>query len=181
MGDVKRTSWLRTDYRRDSLSTIVIGLKAALDEVDEKLQTISWYDGLWAQEESEPIFGIAYIAMQNYINKSIADYERVYKLGVPKYKYYQLDDVILDHSRTTIEMIIALANYAKHEEERKLHSNTTSILDDLEFNYSQPDITESPLFKGIELISYEWELSKLLEIVLAWRERIWESSAFQSV
>lgn len=179
MDDVKRLPWLRTDYRRDSLSTIVIGLKAALDEVDEKLHTISWYDGLWAQEEAEPIFGIAYIAMQNYINKSIADYESVYNLGVPKYRYYQLNNVKLNLGRTAIEMIVALANYAKHEEEGKLHSNTMLVLDDLGFIHLKPDITESPLFKGIELISYEWDLSKMLEIVLAWREQIWESKAFQ--
>lgn len=178
---MKLTPWLRNDYRRDSLSAIVIGLKAALDEVDEKLHTISWYDGLWAQEEAEPIFGIAYIAMQNYINKSIADYESIYQLGVPKYKYYQLDDIILGNGRTAIEMVIALANYAKHEEEGKLHSNTTSVLDDLGFIHLKPDITESPLFKGIELISNEWDLSRLLELVLAWRERIWKTDAFQSV
>jgi hypothetical protein len=181
MGNSTETPWLRCDYRRDSIVTIIVGLTAALKEIQDKLDLIPWYDGLWAYEEAEPIFGLAFIAIQNYVNKSIADYDISYNVKQPKHRYYKLDTVKLKGGRTCLEMIIALANYSKHEEEGSLHTNTRCVLDDLSLKYSGFDVFESPIFKGIELVTNDWELNRLLNVALEWRENIWNNKAFQKI
>jgi hypothetical protein len=166
-------SWKRHDYRKESLHQTIIGLKNSIEYLNEKLKEISWYDGIWLLEESEPILGIAYIAFQNYINSSIFDKEDTLERKISFYKKGQFLD---NYEHTQIELIIALANYFKHrDDDKSLHKGTTSILENFHLEYgSKVDIEDSPIFKGLLLLSKEWDLLEIFSIVINWREKLWE-------
>jgi len=36
------------------------------------------------------------------------------------------------------------------------------------------DITESPVFKGLNIFSESWDLKEVLRITENWREKLWE-------
>ncbi|MBK7031609.1 MAG: hypothetical protein IPH45_21525 [Bacteroidales bacterium] len=70
----KKTHYLKTDYRIESLKTIIEGLTKSIGLPGNKKQDNSWYDSTWFLEDLEPILGISLIALQNYINGSIKDF-----------------------------------------------------------------------------------------------------------
>ena len=75
-----------------------------------------------------------------------------------------------------IELIIGLANYFKHrDDKRDLNKGTSDILTDFGFKYFESvDVLDSPIFKGLEILSIEWKITELIEIVQEWRENIWK-------
>lgn len=175
MTDQLKTHWKRNDFRIESLNHIINGLWEAIQLLEERVKLKGWYDGIWFREDSEPIFGLAFIAFQNYINASIIDRfdtidgkEEIYKLG----------NKIGDSGRSDIELIIALANYTKHKDWGEPHKGTREILADVGLKFeSDVDILEAPIFEGIELLSYAWDLKEVFEAVKAWRESLWSSEA----
>ena len=50
------------------------GLSETIEILYNQVNEIDWYDGDWFMEESEPIYGLTFIAFQNYINGSIKDF-----------------------------------------------------------------------------------------------------------
>lgn len=70
----KKTHWLRIDYRIESLNQIISGLDRSIESLNKKMKNIEWYDGIWFKEDSESIYGLAFLAFQNYINNSIKDF-----------------------------------------------------------------------------------------------------------
>ena len=107
------THWRRNDFRVKSLHMILDGLQKSISELEKNVDEIHWYDGDWLREETEPIYGLTFIALQNYIIGSIADIEGNTK---NKHNYYKKDKVVPGYACTTIELITALANYSKHLE-----------------------------------------------------------------
>ena len=88
-------------------------------------------------EESEPIYGLAFIAFQNYINGSINDFADSLK---EKESYYKLELNSVEGNRSKIELIIGLANYAKHKDEGTPHKGTKDILDYFKLKYNDRSI-----------------------------------------
>ncbi|CAM1353737.1 hypothetical protein [Tenacibaculum halocynthiae] len=164
--------WKRCDYRIESLNLTIQGLEKSILELDKKLEQIDWYDGIWFLEEVEPIVGLSFIALQNYINSSI--YDRFETLE-NQYKKYKLGKLVTDSKRTEIELIIGIANYFKHrDDENDLRKGTSTILLDCGLKINKDiDITESPIIKGLELLTNKWGLSHLITIVENWREDLW--------
>lgn len=103
----------RYDSRIVSLQTIIIGLDNSILTLKRKVDEIDYYDGVWLLEELEPIFGLAFIAFQNYINSSI--YDRFEELEKQHLKYKRGNKVNFS-GRTEIELIITLANYSKERQ-----------------------------------------------------------------
>src|ERR1700761_8434801 len=132
MGTAKKTNWRRHDFRYKSLFMVIDGLNKSIAELEKNVTDIHWYDGDWLMEETEPIYGLAFIAIQNYINGSIADID-----GSTKNKnlFYKKDKPIDGYDRTPIELIIALANYIKHKEDGAPHTGTLSIFSSFNLNY----------------------------------------------
>ncbi len=164
--------WKRCDYRIESLNLTIQGLEKSILELDTKLEQIDWYDGIWFLEEVEPIVGLSFIALQNYINSSI--YDRFETLE-NQYKKYKLGKLVTDSKRTEIELIVGIANYFKHrDDENDLRKGTSTILLDCGLKINKDiDITESPIIKGLELLTNEWEISDLITIAENWREDLW--------
>ena len=168
-----KTHWNRHDFRIGSLRITIQGLDNSVQQLRKKLVEIEYYDGLWLLEESEPIYGLAFIALQNYINSSI--YDKFDSLN-KQYEKYKKGNILKNTGRTGIELIIGVANYFKHRDDHKdLRSGTTNILADfnLEFD-NEIDIVDSPIFKGLDILTESHNLNELIDIVRIWREKLWE-------
>lgn len=160
------------DYRIKILHIIISGLENSILELKMKLDELEWYDGLWLLEESEPICGLAFIAMQNYINSSIYDrFESMEK----QYLAYKMGNKISGTERTDIELIISIANYFKHRDHpNDLSGETSRILADFHLHsYQGADISNSPIFKGLEIFSENWEFKEYVKAVEIWRAKLW--------
>lgn len=169
---MEKTHYLRHDHRKEILEMVISGFEHSIKELRQRIDQIHWYDGGWFVEEAEPIFGLACIAYQNYINSSI--YDRFGNLD-SKLDLYKKGNNSINNKRTEIELIIALANYFKHrDDERPLHKGTETVLQDLELEYI--DIIEPerlPILMGVDILSESWSLKDITNIVTAWRESLW--------
>lgn len=164
--------YLRHDYRIGTVKTIISGFEKAISDHKKLEKELDWYDGIRLLEDTEPIFGTALIALQNYINSSIYDLDGDLNR---KEVLYKVGERITSITKTQIELIIGLANYFKHRDDnRSLHRGTRKILDSFGIDYSEDlDITRSPIFQGMDTLDENWSLLKLIDIVEEWRETIW--------
>ena len=167
-----KSHWRLADYRIESLRITILGLERSIEKIKAKLIEIDWYDGLWCLEESEPIYGLAFIAFQNYINSSIYDRDNSLK---EQFERYKLGEKFKNSEKTDIELIVGLANYFKHRDDHKdFHIGTKNILNDFNFQFDKDtDIDNSPIFRGLDKFSNTWSLKQILKNVENWRERLW--------
>lgn len=171
MEKITNIHYLRIDHRAVSLDITIKGLTETITFLKNQIDEIDWYDGYWFMEESEPIYGLAFIAFQNYINGSIKDIADSLK---EKETYYKLEQYLKEGNRSRIELIIGLANYAKHKDEGTPHKGTKDILDHFNLNYE--DVTyldKSPIFQGLTLLNEDWDLLQVKTFVTDWRELLW--------
>jgi hypothetical protein len=162
------THFRQVDYRVVSLNIIIAGLNDAITILENQIDEIHWYDGDWFMEESEPIYGLAFIAFQNYINGSIKDFKGELKNKKEFYKLAQNSD---SHSKSRIELIIGLANYSKHKDEGIPHKGTKEVLDYFKLNYENVTyLNESPVFQGLPILDKDWDLLKIKYLVTEWRK-----------
>lgn len=164
--------YLEVDYRASSLNMVIKGLSSSIKEFKHFGKKNQWYDALFFLEDSEHIYGLALIAFQNYINASIKD------LTVQGGKQLQLEhyrhgEVLSTSGYTKIELIICLANYIKHKEDdnEEFHKHTKRVLSQINLNTDkQCDITESAVFRGLDLLDENWDLIAIKDSVLRWRK-----------
>jgi len=174
MGKITKTHYLRIDHRAVSLDMTIKGLTETISVLRNQINEIHWYDKDWFMEESEHIYGLAFIAMQNYINGSIKDFAGSLK---KKESFYKLEHNPNINERTRIELIIGLANYAKHKDEGTPHRGTKETLDYFMLNYKNVTyLDNSPIFQGLSLLSTDWDLFEIKNYVTKWREFIWSSN-----
>ncbi|MDO9186887.1 MAG: hypothetical protein Q7W13_12815 [Bacteroidia bacterium] len=167
----KNTHWLRCDYRVESLFQIITGLDISIKILVKRMKAGGWYDGLWLREDCEPIYGLAFLAFQNYINLSIKDFSGETS---NKIKYYKIEPNLKNFEKSSIELIIGLANYLKHRDEKELHKGTREILESFSLHFgNENNIDNSPIFDGLAILSEDWDLFEVLEIVKKWREKLW--------
>lgn len=106
-----KTHWRRhTDFRKESLTQIITGLDKSIIVLQKQIEEIPWYDGDWFREESEPIYGLLFVAFQNHIIGSIKDFAGSTS---EKEKYYRIGENWRHYPKTSIELIVGLANYSK--------------------------------------------------------------------
>lgn len=166
-----KTHWRKIDYRSESLTQILTGLNSALNILNNQLETLEWYDVLFYREEAEPIWGLAFIAFQNYINGSIFD---LHKKVSEKTKYYNIEPNYRNFNRSNIELIIGLANFIKHKDDEKpLHNGTQEILIAFNLPYKK-DSENSPIFEGLTILSEKWDIFDVYESVKDWRTKLFE-------
>lgn len=163
--------WLQNDFRYESLNQIISGLNNSICSLKDRMKEVNWYDGLWFLEETETIYGLAFIAFQNYINGSVKDFSEDTK---QKEKYYKLESKFKDFEKSSIELIIGLANYSKHKDDELLHKGTIEILTSFKLNFGiDVEIEQSPIFRGLTILDEQWDLFKIVKIVKDWRENLW--------
>lgn len=171
----KKGHWKEADFRYTSLVTTFEGLETSIQKLIEFQKKTEWYDGNSLKEDIEPIYGLALIALQNYINSSIYDFDDTLDQKLDFYKYGQE----LKEGVTKIELMICLANYFKHRDDsRGLHRGTAQILDKLNMQYGENfNIDNSPIFEGLIMLDPELKLDSLAVITKEWRESLWRTIA----
>ncbi|HQT24012.1 MAG: hypothetical protein B7X86_14295 [Sphingobacteriales bacterium 17-39-43] len=166
-----KTHWRIVDYRVKSLFVVMEGLHHSISELEKQVKLGGWYDGDWFLEEIEPIYGLGFIALQHYINGSIKDRYNT----DDTWRFYHTSSAPKGFSIPTVELIVTLANYAKHMEDSKVTKRTSDCLKHFELYSEGPmPIEESPIFKGIELLSPTWDLKEVMQNVINWRALIWK-------
>ncbi|HXD94696.1 MAG TPA: hypothetical protein VNX01_15930, partial [Bacteroidia bacterium] len=132
-----------------------------------------YYDWGWFRDDSEAIYGLAFIAFQNYINSTIKD---LTTSTVNKAKYYNLDSNFKNYEKSDIELIIGLANYSKHkDDDGELHKGTFEILKSFNLEVSKDnDLPSPPIFEGVAILSENGNLLEILSRVITWREKLRE-------
>lgn len=171
MEKITKTHYLRPDHRAVSLDLTIKGLSETITVLKNQIDEIDWYDGDWFMEESEPIYGLALIAFQNYINGSIKDFANSLK---EKESFYKVEQSPKDGTRSKIELIIGLANYAKHKDEGTPRKGTKDILDHFKLAFNNVTyLDKSPIFQGLTLLNAEWNLFQVKNLVTNWREYLW--------
>ena len=167
----KKTHYLLNDFRIESLNQIITAVDISISNLKKKTEVVSWYDSLWLLEETEPLFGLAFISFQNYINGSIKDFS---ENTVNKKKYYQIEPKFKNFEKSSIELIIGLANYSKHKDEFELHKGTRDIFECFRLNLDNDlAIDKSPFFEGLTILNDKWDLIEILKIVTHWRKKLW--------
>ncbi|MBK9801277.1 MAG: hypothetical protein IPP56_16665 [Bacteroidetes bacterium] len=163
-----KTHYLENDYRIESLVQILNGLENSIATLKDRMATYSWYDGIFFLEDAEPIYGLAFIAMQNYIYGSIKD---LAETTSDKATYLKIESNHKGYTKTKIELIIGLANYIKHRDEENLHKPTKEILES--FNLKQRgEISSSPIFEGLTILNEQWNLKDIMEDISQWRTKL---------
>ncbi|MEX8546617.1 MAG: hypothetical protein V5804_03365 [Mucilaginibacter sp.] len=165
----------RFDYRVESLNQIIIGLNTSIKSLQKKMEEENWYDGIWFLEEAEPVYGLAFIAFQNYIIGSIKDFSTNTN---NKVNYYKKEPNLIGFERSSIELIIGLANYFKHKDDKVLHDHTRLILESFNLKYdNETFIDETPIFMGLAILNDKWNLFDVFKIVINWRENLWNEES----
>jgi hypothetical protein len=175
--------YMRIDTRIKVLREIISPLQIQF----ENTRNIIKNDGGWLwdmhyADDTEHLIGIVFIILQNYINSSISDlYPDLKKL----HEKYLIDKKLENSQITRIELIITIANYYKHRDlPPSLHNNTERVLDSLNIkfregnneqnsNYFHAIGASSPVFSGLGMLSENWDLNDLINIVTEWRENLW--------
>lgn len=147
MASDTKTHYLRHDFRVESLKYTISGLDRSINSLKKQRNEISWYDGIFFLEDSESIYGLAFIAFQNYINACIKDFSNSTR---DKIQYYQLESSFKEFNRSSIELVIALANYSKHkDDDGDLHKGTMEILTDFGLSIDKrASVENSAILKG---------------------------------
>lgn len=166
--------YLEVDYRASSLNMVIKGLSGSIKEFKTFGEKNQWYDALFFLEDSEHIFGLAFIAFQNYINASIKDLTEKGGRDLQQ-EHYKHGDVLSSTGCTNIELIICLANYIKHkgDDNNEFHKNTKRVLAQFNLNTDKHcDITESAVFGGLDILDEKWDLTAIKDSVLRWRKSV---------
>lgn len=160
----------RIDFRIASLEYTIEALELAINKIKIKSEEVEWFNWDWVMEQSEPIIGTAFVAFQNYINSSIYDgFENLDQ----QFLLYKTGNAVPGFESTQIELIIGLANYYKHRDHpTSLHKHTEETLNSFQLYFCEEQ-ERSTILKGLELLSSDWELSKIIPIVKNWRDELW--------
>ena len=164
------THYLKNDYRAESLTQIINGLDNAIKTLKTRMNENTWYDEFFFREDSEPIYGLSFIAFQNYINGTIKD---IVNSSSNKTNYYKLNPNFKNYNRSDIELIIGLANYIKHKEDDSLlHNGTAEILKSFNLDISKEAeiLNSSPIFDGLTILTDNWNLFEIKLSVISWRK-----------
>lgn len=165
------SDWLRIDDRVAGLDMIVKALSDTLNVLRNQIGETNWYDADWFLEESEPIYGLAFIAFQNYINGSVKDFAGSL---TEKEMFYKVGQGSTNSTKSKIELIIGLANYSKHKDEGRPHKGTREVLDHFKLDYQNVTyLDKSPIFQGITLLNPNWNLFDIKDSITHWRESLW--------
>lgn len=124
-------------------------------------------DGITAMEYAEYFHGAVLVACQAYAVGTVSDINEIEAANHKKIDLYKHKETNY-HEYTYVELINALANFFKHNEEWSIWpvNETTKTLR----YYRIDENTEFPLYQGIKIIIGESsDLRDLCEILEDWR------------
>lgn len=173
-----RTHYREVDYRVDWMRDLFMSLNHGFSTIQEKLNTIEYFDGLFAQEQAETVFGIAFVTAQTYITGTISDMNEVNNnSGLTKTDMLNIGSPSITNNISKVFLINTIANYYKHHEEwsgwqiESHNRRTIQTLNQLGFN-------EHTLYPCHEAAQVIWptevlcELNYLLDVLVDWRKNL---------
>ncbi len=152
------------DYRSTPLRILCTTVTNAISELIAFVKAGN-LDGLTAKEYAEYFYGAVLVACQAYTVGTVSDINDIQKSSHKKLELYKNKE---SEQYSSVELINALANYFKHNEEWDNWpvNKTTKTLR----SYGITENTEFPLGFGIEtLIGESEDLRKLCSILENWR------------
>jgi len=190
MNENKKKShhWLETYNRDGGLEKLFIGFNNALRFYRNRMDEESWYDMGFYWEDTDLIYGVMYVSLQNYINQCCYDFLDANLFGcIEKHEYYLRNSTFIDGSNVTqIQLIIDLANHFKHRDDPPKYRRSNKKNDDdyrnerykqIGLNYSIKETYERfedrILIDGLEKLSEDMEISVLFQIAKDWRKDLW--------
>ena len=174
-----KTHYLEVDYRAETLEEIFVSLDHGFTRYQKKYDENEWYDAYWAQEQTESIFGIAYVTAQTYIIGAISDVSKIAGQNDKrsKTKWLSTSCKELRIGVSTISFINTMANYYKHYEEwvqweaTGFNKNTIETLSVFDIN----EETDFPCWEAAKILSGEefpFNVSFLGKILIGWRKEL---------
>lgn len=173
--------WFEPDERIIGLEALFEGFSFILKTFVEKGKKCKNYNADFYFEETEIIYGTIFLSLQNYINKTSVDFLEVKLLecNSPS-QLYNIGSKLVASNTTQIRLIITLANYFKHRDEKnKLFPPTEKCLKDvglLQFSKKGDERYEDTLMiEGLLLLTNSIsDINHLLQIVKEWRSNLLE-------
>jgi hypothetical protein len=167
------------------LHDVIVGIEAGLAAIQKRLDTEEWFDGIWAREYAEPLFGLGFVAVQTYAIGTVSDLNSVRmsrgkskEENLNKHKCYA-HDTLIKGDVTRIQLINASANYFKHHDEwpRWPTGSDHGARDTETLNsVGITEKTEFPCIDAVELLcGTSWELNVLLQIMEEWRAHLFST------
>jgi len=167
------------DLREGLMRKLYLSLSHGFSIINNNLENIEWYDGLFAKEQAEMIFGIAFVAAQKYITGSISDIFSAAGKGnnLTKLNMISKCSPEVAGDTTKISLIYAIANYFKHHDEWdnwEANGHKKSTIETL----GKCNINEETEFPCQEVVTILWgekkfiELNNLLDILVEWRKKL---------
>jgi len=162
-------NFVEFDYRINNLMLIIESFENTRVKLRKQIEASDWYSNEMYVTELELLLGMIFISLQNYINGTIMDWFPRLKDQHLKYNIGKKEE------KNRIELIIALANYYKHKDSSgNLYPNTMKALEYYNLSTDKDaDIVNSPILKGFELLSENWKIDNLVDIVKLWRKELW--------
>lgn len=180
--------WLEANNRDEGLEQLFIGFNNALTLYRNRMYEVNWYDVDFYWENTDLIYGVMFVSLQNYINQCCYDFLDAKLFGYKvKHEYYKQNSKCISGSNVTqIQLIIDLANHFKHRDDppQKKNPNKKNEEDYIRERFKQIGL-EYPvketyerfedrlLIDGLEKLSEDMEISALLKIAKDWRKDIW--------
>ncbi len=180
--------WLEAYNRDGGLEQLFRGFNNALIFYKNRMDEESWYDVGFYWEDTDLIYGVMFVSLQNYINQCCYDFLDANLFGCKeKHEYYSKNSTLIDGSNVTqIQLIIDLANHFKHRDDppREKRSNKKTDEDkrrerfmQIGLNYPMKETYERfedrLLIVGLEKLNENMEISGLLQITKDWRRDLW--------
>ena len=164
------------DWRIEPLHDIIVGVDASITAIRQRLDE-NEIDGLAARECVEPVFGLGFVAFQNYALGTWSDLNAIRKsngeASVSKLDCYRRDRITVKGGATRIELINATANYFKHHDEWSgwPTNETTHTLSRVGISQRSefPCIDSTRIFCGDS-----WQLIVVHQIVQEWRTHVFK-------
>ncbi len=185
--------WLEAYDRTGGLELLFIGFNNALKFYRNRMDEEGWYDVGFYWEDTDLIYGVMFVSLQNYINQCCYDFLDANLFGCKeKYEYYLKNSTFIDGSNVTqIQLIIDLANHFKHRddppsstpskvkaqkkesEENRRRNRFTQIGLNYPMKETYERFEDRLLIEGLEKLNKNMEISGLFQIAKDWRRDLW--------
>lgn len=176
--------YLETYDRIGTLEKLFKGYNQALKYYKSLYKKLSWYDAGFYWEDTDLIYGLVFVSLQNYINQCCIDFIDAGLFGFKdKSHFYSKNSIfVLNSDITQIRLIVDLANHYKHREDSSQNLNSEEKRRSHRFFKIGLIASEKMIYErfedrvivdGLELLIEDMDILKLLPIVSTWRSENW--------